>query len=54
METTDWTPQSKLLFSLRGVDINDDALAALAQRVWEQAAAAFGEEKDNDECEPRN
>lgn len=45
----------KLFFSLQGVDVNDDdALAAFAQHVWEQATAAFGEEKDNDECEPRN
>lgn len=31
----------RLFFSLKGVDINnDDALAAFAQRVWEQATAA--------------
>ena len=40
----------KLFFSLQGVDVNDDdALAAFAQRVWEQATAAFTEEQHNDE-----
>ena len=40
----------KLFFSLKGVDIkDDDALAAFAQRVWEQATAVFGEEQDNNE-----
>jgi hypothetical protein len=35
----------KLYFSLEGVDINDDeALAAFAQQVWEQANAAFNKE----------
>ena len=45
----------RLFFPLEGVDINDDdALAAFAQQVWEQATAAFTEQQDNDECEPLN
>ena len=45
--------EKRLLFSLEGVDINDDdALAAFAQNVWEQATAAFTEEQDNAEYEP--
>lgn len=37
----------RLFFSLEGVDINDDdALAAFAQRVWQQATAAFTAEPD--------
>lgn len=38
----------ELLFSLKGVDLNDDdALKAFAQHVWEEATAAFG-----DACRP--
>ena len=45
----------KLFFSLQGVDINDDdALAAFAQRVWEQATNAFSEEQDSEEAESDN
>lgn len=41
----------KLLLSLQRVDLdNDDALEAFAQRVWEQAIAAFGEGCNN-QCE---
>jgi len=37
----------KLFFSLKGVDISDDeALAAFAQQVWEQASAAFTQEPE--------
>ena len=47
--------KKRLFFSLEGVDINDDdALAAFAQQVWEQATAAFTEEQDNDETETDN
>ena len=39
--------KKRLFFSLKGVDINDDdALAAFTQHVWEQATAAFAEERD--------
>lgn len=38
----------KLLFSLTGVDLDDDdALEAFAKQVWEQAMAEFG-----DDCRP--
>jgi len=38
----------KLLFSLKGVDMDDDdALKAFAQQVWEQVMAEFG-----DDCRP--
>ena len=47
--------KKRLFFSLEGVDINDDgALAAFTQQVWEQATAAFTEERDNTETETDN
>ena len=40
--------KKRLFFSLEGVDINDDdALAAFAQHVWEQGAAEW--EKQHNE-----
>jgi len=34
----------RLFFSLEGIDLNDDdALEALAQRIWEQATVEFGQ-----------
>jgi len=34
----------RLFFSLEGTDLNDDdALEALAHRIWEQATAEFGQ-----------
>ena len=33
----------KILFSLEGVDLNDDAaIEEFARQVWEQAVSAFG------------
>ena len=47
--------KKRLFFSLEGVDINDDdALAAFAQQVWEQATAAFTEEQDEADSTPDN
>lgn len=43
----------KLYFSLNGVDINDDeALAAFAQQVWEQASAAFTQPAESEDRTP--
>ena len=43
----------KLYFSLEGVDINDDeALAAFAQQVWEQASAAFTQPVESEDRTP--
>ena len=40
--------KKKLLFSLQGVDLNDDAaVEAFAEYVWHQAVAAFGEQQDD-------
>jgi hypothetical protein len=37
----------RLFFSLEGIDLNDDdALEALAHRIWEQATAEFAQSAD--------
>jgi len=37
----------RLFFSLEGIDLNDDdALEALAHRIWEQATAEFAQTAD--------
>jgi len=37
----------KILFSLEGVDLNDDAaLEEFARQVWERVTAAWGERED--------